>query len=64
MKIGKDMFLGAKFYLVIVILTTIFITIKDGIFLLLSALVTIVLWVVYILIDLKKRSAKVKEEKK
>ena len=64
MKIGKDMLLGAKFYLVIGILTTIFITIKDGIFLLLLALVTIVLWVGYILIDLKKKSAKIKEEKK
>ena len=64
MKIGKDMFLSAKFYLVFGILTTIFITIKDGMFLLLLALVTIVLWVTYILIRLKKKTAEVKEEKK
>lgn len=58
------MFLSAKFYLVIGILTTIFITIKEGKFLLPLALGTIVLWVIYILIRLKRKPEERREEKK
>lgn len=62
MKIEKDMFLSAKFYLIIGLLTTIFITIKEGAFLLILALGIISLWVVYLLIRLKRNPEK-KEKK-
>ncbi len=57
------MFLSTKFYLIIGLLTTIFITIKEDAFLLISALGIISLWVAYLLIRLNRNTEKREDSK-
>ena len=48
MKIGKGKALNVKFYVIVAILTTLFITIENGIFLALLAGLLISMWICYL----------------